>query len=117
MQSATFNLLYARSVASLQPQLSLIVPDGAADNIASLPPTTLNAIRQLVLDDEVSDFGSAAWFLTTQCPPSIRQALQLQGEVGWMTYIQTCVGTTVTDDRKAYWLRAVAALNAGPSLA
>ena len=107
MQSADFNLRYARSISALQAQVTSI-----ASNAASLSADALNSIRQLVLTDEY-DLASGAWYLTTQCPGSVRQALQTQGLAGWTTYIQQCVQATVTPARKAYWQRASSALRTG----
>lgn len=97
MQSPTFNEKYASSITEL------------ADAYASATGDVV-AILDLLLSDEKYDFGSAAWFLTTQCSESVREALQTGSEEGWEGYISGCVGTTVTDDRKAYWSRAVEAL-------
>lgn len=102
MQSPTFNDKYASSI----PELSDAYASSKGD---------VAAILNLLLSDEKYDFGSAAWFLTTQCSESVRQALQTGSEEGWEGYISTCVGTTATDDRKAYWTRAVEALGVGSS--
>lgn len=65
---------------------------------------------ELLLSNEDYDFGSAAWFLTTQCSKSVRSSLQAGTEAGWEQYITGCVGTTVTSDRKQFWQRAMKAL-------
>ncbi|KAI9761970.1 MAG: hypothetical protein M4579_000753 [Chaenotheca gracillima] len=105
MQMITYNYKYAASIPALVSQLQAAAPGGTVPT----DPDAQNAVRQLVLTDQY-DFGSAAWFLTTQCGPSVRAGLQAGSETGWETYISSCVGTTVTDDRKAYWTRALAAL-------
>jgi hypothetical protein len=97
MQSPTFNSKYAASIPALSSKLSSVSND---------PAGTLD----LLLSDEVYDFGSAAWFLTSQCSSDVRTQLQSGSEGGWESYISSCVGTTVTDARKAYWTRAVQAL-------
>lgn len=61
-------------------------------------------------DDDNDSFGSAAWFVTTQCPFSVRQAMWGGSESGWENYLTQCVGTTVTDDRKAPWQKALQVL-------
>ncbi|KAJ5491700.1 hypothetical protein N7539_003267 [Penicillium diatomitis] len=97
MQSPTFNKKYASSIPALADQLPS-VSDSPAD------------LLDLLRGNETYDFGSGAWFLTTQCTSDVRSALQKGDEAGWKRYISECVGTTVTDDRKAYWSRAVDAL-------
>jgi hypothetical protein len=97
MQSPEFNAQYAESIPALKPELGAI--SGQAE-----------AVLELLLKDESYDFGSAAWFLTTQCEPNVRAALKSGTEEGWQTYITSCVGTTVTEDRKVIWERAVKAL-------
>ena len=67
------------------------------------------AVLQLVEPDEFS-FGSAAWFLSTQCSQDVRSRLQAGTAAGWEAFVTGCVQTTVTDARKAYWTRATAAL-------
>lgn len=102
MQSPSFNDKYASSIPELADAYAAATGDVAA-------------ILNLLLSDEKYDFGSAAWFLTTQCSESVREALQTGSEQGWEGYISGCVGTTVTDDRKAYWSRAVEALGVSSS--
>ncbi|KAL1981294.1 hypothetical protein VTN96DRAFT_2787 [Rasamsonia emersonii] len=97
MQSPTYNQQYAASIPALASQYRSV-----SGNVS--------AVLDLLLSDETYDFGSAAWFLTSQCTPAVRAALQSGSEAGWEGYITSCVGTTVTDDRKAYWTRAVQAL-------
>jgi len=97
MQSATFNSLYAASIPALAPAYAKV-------------SSNVTAVLNLLLTDDRYDFGSAAWFLTTQCSPAVRTALQTGSEAGWENYLTGCVGTTVTEDRKAFWLRARDAL-------
>lgn len=96
MQSPTFNKKYALSIPALSPKVS-----------SNSDPS---AVLDLLLSDESYDFGSGAWFLTTQCSPEVRGALQSGSESGWEMYITGCVGTSVTEDRRSYWDRAVQAL-------
>ncbi|KAL8642833.1 MAG: hypothetical protein Q9228_000529 [Teloschistes exilis] len=88
MQSPQFNLLYAQS-------LKLAV-DGS-DPKAVLAQLTVNPAY---------DFGSAAWFLTTQCNDTVRSGLKTGKLEGWQAYITECLHTTVTPERQAYWERA-----------
>lgn len=95
MQSPEFNKKYAASIPALKDKI-----DGAS------PADLLDLLR----NDGATDFGSGAWFLTTQCSKDVRSALADGSESGWEKYTTDCVGTTVTDDRKAYWQRAIKAL-------
>ncbi|KAL1964191.1 hypothetical protein VTN77DRAFT_7149 [Rasamsonia byssochlamydoides] len=97
MQSPTYNQQYAASIPALSAQYSSV-----AGNVS--------AVLDLLLSDETYDFGSAAWFLTSQCNADVRAALQSGSEAGWEEYITDCVGTTVTEERREYWVRAVEAL-------
>jgi hypothetical protein len=104
MQMANYNLMYARSISALSTQLSAIT---TSTSTSGLTDDQLNAIRALVLPDEYS-WGSAAWFLTTQCAGT-RAALQAGGQAGYSAYL-SCVGTSASTDRLAYWTRANTAL-------
>lgn len=101
MQSAAYNLEYAES-------LSL--------DIGSLPSNSqtaaeLNQNRALLTSNDDYDFGSAAWFLTSQCSSSVRESLQTGSQAGWAAYMEECIGTPVTPGRLTYWQNAVAALS------
>ena len=98
---AQYNLLYARSIPELAVGVNSITQ---ADSVDGLSDDELNAIRALVLPDAYS-WGSAAWFLTSQCGQDVRTGLQTGGESGWEGYLG-CVGTQATDDRRAVWERA-----------
>ncbi|KAJ5921497.1 hypothetical protein N7466_009823 [Penicillium verhagenii] len=97
MQSPAYNKKYADSISALKDQIPAV---------ENSPADLLDLLR----DNETYDFGSGAWFLTTQCSKDVRTALQAGDENGWQRYISECVGTSVTDDRKAYWQRAVKTL-------
>jgi hypothetical protein len=101
MQMAGYNLLYARSIPQLGDAVNAIT---TADTVDGLSDDEVNAVRALVLPDEYS-WGSAAWFLTSQCGADVRSQLQEAGEAGWEAYLG-CVGTQATDDRKVVWERA-----------
>lgn len=100
MQSPSYNKIYAASLPALKAQLP---------KVSDSPAELLDLLR----DDETYDFGSGAWFLTTQCSEDVRKQLQSGSESGWSMYISDCVGTSVTDERKQYWERAVKALGVG----
>jgi hypothetical protein len=104
MQMANYNLLYARSIPALTSQLNAIT---TSTSTSGLSDDQLNAVRALVLPDEYT-WASAAWFLTTQCASS-RAAIQAGGQAGYNAYL-SCVGTSATTDRLAYWTRANTAL-------
>ena len=104
MQMANFNFLYAKSIPTLATRLSAIT---TASSSVGLSDDQLNAIRALVLPDEFS-WGSAAWFLTTQCA-HIRPQIRTGGHEGYTAYLQ-CIGTDMTEERMAYWVRANNAL-------
>ncbi|KAJ5099209.1 hypothetical protein N7532_006210 [Penicillium argentinense] len=99
MQSAAFNKKYIASIPALRESSARVADDAAA-------------LLELLLENETYDFGSGAWFLTTQCTDEVRKALQSGSEAGWQSYITQCVGTSASGDRKAYWDRAVKALGA-----
>lgn len=84
MQSPNFNVKYAQSLG--------------LGSITSSDATMMQTLTQ----DKYS-FGSAAWFITSQCPFSDRVAMWTGGETAWAAYLTDCVGTTATDDRKAIW--------------
>ena len=96
MQSPTFNMKYAQSIPALKDKLAAAGTDP-------------KAVLALLTADGNLDFGSAAWFLTTQCSGATRTALQAGTKAGWESYIKDCVGTTVTPERQAYWDRATKA--------
>jgi len=104
MQMPNYNLLYAQSIPALSTKLSAIT---TTSSTSELSDDQLNAIRALVLPDEYS-WGSAAWFLTTQCA-NVRSQVQTGGHAGYTAYLQ-CIGTDMTEERMAYWVRANSAL-------
>lgn len=97
MQSPSFNKKYASSLPELKDKLP---------SVSNSPADLLDLLR----NDGTTDFGSGAWFLTTQCSKEVRAALADGSESGWERYISDCVGTSVTDERREYWERAVEAL-------
>lgn len=91
MQSAAFNRQYALSI----PAISQLV---SANNVT--------ANLDLLLSRAHWDFGSAAWFFSTQCSRVVREGVRLGTVEGWEAYIEGCVNTTVTEERREYWMRA-----------
>ena len=103
---AAYNLMYAESIPELAPKVEIVTNGRAVD---ALSDDQQNQVRALLISNETYDFGSGAWFLSQICSDSIRQQLQLGSEAGWEAYLSDsgCVGTTVTQDRTAYWRRAM----------
>ena len=97
MQSKDFNLKYAQSIPALSGKLAAAQAAGP-DGVVSL----------LIAYSDY-DFGSAAWFLTSQCTPDVVSGLKKAGSASFGAYLD-CIGTTATDDRTAYYNRALAAL-------
>lgn len=100
MQMIDYNRKYASDVAGA---------DAVSAAEASGGP---NGVLELVLDDEPS-FGSAAWFIKTQCSQQVRDGLAAGTAEGWGAYLTQCVGTTQTEERDAIWRKALAALQGG----
>ena len=96
MQSPAYNKKYATSIPSLKDKVSKSANPG-------------NVLDLLLVKKEY-DFRSSMWFLTTQCSSDVRTALQKGDEQRWEGYITCCVGTEASQERKAYWKRAVGAL-------
>lgn len=97
MQSPSYNKKYASSLPALKNDIP---------NVSDSPADLLDLLR----NNETYDFGSGAWFLTTQCSRDVRAKLQSGSESGWQLYISDCVGTSVTEERRGYWMKAVKAL-------
>lgn len=93
MQMLKFNEQYATSLG---------LPN------TGLPNDILNGLNK---SDDVA-FGSAAWFMSTQCTPAVRTALKAGTEEGWNAYISGCVVTTQTPERTAIWRKVVQGLGA-----
>ena len=101
MQSPAFNAKYAQWIASNGDDATITSQSIAA--AANDPATLLNLINT----DKWS-FASAAWFVATQCGASQVQALGDGSQASFESYLTSCVGTTVTEDRIAGWKKVVA---------
>lgn len=53
------------------------------EDVNALPATLANAIRTLLTSDDNLDFGSGAWFMTTQCTEQVRAGLKSGALEGW----------------------------------
>lgn len=71
----------------------------------------LDAVLALANADDEKSFGSAAWFLTTQCTPQIRAGLVSEETAGWHSFLTECVGTTAAPERDTPWLAAKQIIN------
>lgn len=101
MQSPEYNIKYAEWLSTTCQDCGI-----TAAQVEEAKAKGPEAVLELVNTDEWS-FGSAAWFLTTQCGPSVRPALAKGDEAGWQAYMG-CIGTSVTDDRTKIWESAIA---------
>jgi hypothetical protein len=68
----------------------------------------LEAVLALVNSDDEKSFGSAAWFVSTECSDDVRAGLAAATEDGWVKFLTECVQTTATPDRNPAWTAAVA---------
>ena len=109
MQMKTYNALYASSIknASLSSSVSKVT---GTNDASSLSDVQADALLDLLASNDEYDFGAAAWFLYTQCSNNIRNGLRMDGSQGWEAYLKNCVGTEVSEERRAYYKRALSAL-------
>lgn len=105
MQSPEFNLKYAQWLATTCTNCGI-----TSQEVQAAEAKGPVAVLDLVNTDEWG-FGSAAWFLSTQCDQSVQQGLNAGTEEGWEAYLSQCVGTTATEDRTAIWRKAIALKN------
>ncbi|KXH67920.1 hypothetical protein CSAL01_10091 [Colletotrichum salicis] len=102
LQMAGYNLMYALSIPELASKATEIA--GGVTDGNSLTDDKKNQILDLVLPDDYT-WGSAAWFLATQCDDDVKENLAA-GTVKGFTLYMDCIGTSGTDDRVEYWSRA-----------
>ncbi|KAE8548977.1 hypothetical protein EYB25_009360 [Talaromyces marneffei] len=93
MQSASFNQQYAASIPELN-RFTRVCNDSSI-------------ILDLLVSEPRWDFGSAAWFLTTQCTQEQRARLKTGSDKAWEDYVVNCLGHPVTPERREYWNRAI----------
>ncbi|KAG8530869.1 uncharacterized protein KY384_004226 [Bacidia gigantensis] len=100
MQSPDFNKQYLTSIDELKSQ----VTDDVSKNL------------DLLVHYGDVDFGSAAWYLTTQDPcKGMTDKLASGKQDTFESYVKDCLGTTSTPDRDGYWTKAVDALGVKPA--
>jgi hypothetical protein len=97
MQMATYNLMYANSI----PAVKTKVTQAGYTTVDTMTDDQLNEVLGWVNVDEYN-FGTGPWYLTTQCPATIRDALIADIDTGFATYMSECVGVEVTTERTAY---------------
>jgi hypothetical protein len=105
MQMAPFNEKYATALFG-----AAKVSAAKAAPAAGQDPS--DAVLALVNASDEDSFGSAAWFLTTQCDPSIKDGLASGTAAGWDAYLTQCVGTTHDPARDPSWTAAKDVLGA-----
>ncbi|CAM1508861.1 Fc.00g026000.m01.CDS01 [Cosmosporella sp. VM-42] len=99
MQMAEFNLAYAKQIPELKEKAAKY------DSTTGLSDDQLNEILSWVTPDEYN-FASGAWYYSEHCDDSVSKLLNTNPDKGYEAYLTECIGTTVTDDRLAYWDRA-----------
>jgi len=85
---------------------SVVGADAVAKAEAAGGDAGLNAVLALVNSDDEKSFGSAPWFLTTQCTPEVRAGLVAETVDGWHNFLTECVGTTLDPARDTPWVAA-----------
>lgn len=104
MQSAKFNLEYAKSISKLAPTEEFAAAEAAGpENVTSL-----------LISYKNYDFGSAAWFLTSQCEPDVVSGLAKAGTSSFNAYLD-CIGTKADAERTKYYNNALKALGVTPT--
>ena len=93
MLSEMYNQKYAASVPSLKAKAAALGGDA-------------NGVRDLLTADQDLDFGSAAWFLTSQCGPAVVTALKNGKQAEWEAYLQGCVRVSPGEGNRTAWYTA-----------
>ena len=103
---------YALETPDVAPKVASIAPGINAgmtfDQLNQTPPDTMNAVRALVLRDDLS-FASAAWFLRTKCSPDIATGLAGATAAAWSRYMTACLFTGDDPARLEGYRRALRA--------
>ncbi len=97
MQSAAYNLDYARSIPGLAGELEAAQAAGPENVI------------DLLLSHPEYDFGSAAWFLTAQCDDGVVSGLAKAGTEAFDAYVG-CIGASASAQRTEYYTNALKAI-------
>ncbi|KAF4604440.1 hypothetical protein EYR40_001620 [Pleurotus pulmonarius] len=107
---------YALDTPSTHSRALALAGPNATD--PSITNDTMNAVRDLVLGDELS-FASAMWFYKASGPEragctanqSLADGLVAQTRQGWEDYITGCIFTSVTEDRASVWEKTLSVLS------
>lgn len=102
MQMPEYNVEYARWLATTCANCGV-----SAAQVQQAEAEGPDSVLALVNTDQWS-FGSAAWYLDTQCDGQVKAGLGRGDEAGWAAFLTGCVGTTVTEERTAIWRKAMA---------
>ena len=106
MQSPDFNKKYLKSILDD----TKIEKSDDFKNKAKAAGDDVGKVLEVLNTYGSLDFGSAAWFLSTECKGQIA-GLEKGDEAGWDAYV-TCVGASAGDGRKEIWKKAIEALKA-----
>ncbi|KAG9188321.1 hypothetical protein G6011_02244 [Alternaria panax] len=85
-------------------------PDAVTQAKAAGETAGLDAVLALVNSDDEKSFGSAAWFVTTQCSAEVRAGLVEGTADGWHKFLTDCVGTSLDPLRDTPWTAATATI-------
>jgi len=96
MQSAAYNLEYAQSIPELAGRLDAARAAGPED------------VTDLLINSPEYDFGSAAWFLTSQCDKGVVNGLSKVGPATFSAYLG-CIGAAGSAQRTEYYTTALKA--------
>lgn len=94
MQSAAYNLEYAQSIPDLAGKLEAAQAAGPEH------------ILDLLTSNSDYDFGSAAWYLTSQCDKGVVSGLSKAGTAAFDAYLG-CIGATGSAQRTEYYTTAL----------
>lgn len=96
MQSYEYNLKYANYLAA-DKKCGI-----TTEKVAAAEDRGPDDVLALVNTDHLG-FGSAAWFLRTQCDASIEQGLAIGTEEAFNNYLVDCLGTSADPERTEGW--------------
>ena len=103
----TRNMMMPKFV--LEYAASLPIAD-QAQKIGGASDQALTQVLKLLQDNPEYDFGSAAWYLSSQAGcQGARDAFAQKSPSAFQTYVTQCLETTTTQDRTDYYTRAVKA--------
>jgi hypothetical protein len=101
MQSPAYNLKYAQWLAGHCVNCGI-----SEDQVGIAEKAGPEAVLELVNGPQWG-VASASWFARTQCDGGVLEALADGQEGSWEGYLTGCVGTGVTEERRAGWRKVV----------